>query len=229
MTSKRFKKLPEKTKDLASELIEKLLSDVKKNCTTKFDESIDLSFQVNNKQKKGEVNIRTVVNLPGGTGKKVKVAVVCEDDKAQEAKDAGADIVGSDEFIDKIKAGELDFEKLICTPGMMVKLSKLGKVLGPKGLMPNPKLGSVSDDVKQAVTDAKSGQAEIRNDKDGNIGVSIGKKSFHDDQLLKNYYTILDTLEKEKGNLTLKGDLIKNTFVTSSMGVSYKVKLGKVI
>ena len=229
MASKRFKKLPEKTKDLAAELIEKLLSDVKKNCTTKFDESIDLSFQVNNKQKKGEVNIRTVVNLPGGTGKKVKVAVVCEDDKAQEAKDAGADIVGSDEFIDKIKAGELDFEKLICTPGMMVKLSKLGKVLGPKGLMPNPKLGSVSDDVKQAVTDAKSGQAEIRNDKDGNIGVSIGKKSFHDDQLLKNYYTILDTLEKEKGNLTLKGDLIKNTFVTSSMGVSYKVKLGKVI
>ena len=187
MPSKRFKKLPEKTKDLASEVIEKLLVNVKKNCTTKFDESIDLNFQVNNKQKKGEVNIRTVINLPGGNGKKVKVAVVCEDDKAQDAKDAGADIVGSDEFIDKIKAGELDFEKLICTPGMMVKLSKLGKVLGPKGLMPNPKLGSVTDDVKQAVTDAKAGQAEIRNDKDGNIGVSIGKKSFHDDQLLKNY------------------------------------------
>ena len=229
MASKRFKKLPEKTKDLTSELIEKLLADVKKNCTTNFDESIDLSFQVNNKQKKGEVNIRTVVNLPGGNGKKVKVAVVCEDDKAQEAKDAGADIVGSDEFIEKIKSGELDFEKLICTPGMMIKLSKLGKVLGPKGLMPNPKLGSVSEDVKKAVTDAKSGQAEIRNDKDGNIGVSIGKKSFHDDQLLKNYHAILDTLEKEKGNLTLKGDLIKNIFVTSSMGVSYKVKLGKMI
>jgi large subunit ribosomal protein L1 len=229
MASKRFKKLPEKTKELSSELIEKLLPVIKKNCTTKFNESIDLSFQVNNKQKKGEVNIRTVVNLPGGNGKKVKVAVVCEDDKAQEAKDAGADIVGSDELIDKIKAGELNFEKLICTPGMMVKLSKLGKVLGPKGLMPNPKLGSVSDNVKQAVTDAKSGQATIRNDKDGNIGVSIGKKSFHEDQLLKNYYAILDTLEKEKSNLTLKGDLIKNTFVTSSMGVSYKVKLGKVI
>ena len=229
MASKRFKKLLENSKDLPSDLLEKLLAGIKKNCTTKFDESIDLSIQVNNKQKKGEVNIRTVVNLPGGNGKKVKVAVVCEDSKAQEAKDAGADIVGSDEFIDKIKAGELNFEKLICTPGMMVKLSKLGKVLGPKGLMPNPKLGSVSDDVKQAVTDAKSGQAEIRNDKDGNIGVSIGKKSFHDDQLLKNYYTILDTLEKEKGNLTLKGDLIKNTFLTSSMGVSYKVKLEKAI
>ena len=229
MASKRFKKLPGKTNELGSELIEKLLADVKKNCTTKFDESIDLNFQVNNKQKKGEVNIRTIVNLPGGNGKKVKVAVVCEDAKAKEAKDAGADIVGSDEFIEKIKSGELDFEKLICTPGMMIKLSKLGKVLGPKGLMPNPKLGSVSDNIKQAVTDAKSGQAEIRNDKDGNIGVSIGKKSFHDDQLLKNYQAILDTLEKEKGNLTLKGDLIKNAFVTSSMGVSYKVKLGKAI
>jgi large subunit ribosomal protein L1 len=229
MPSKRFKKLPEKTKDLIAEAVENLLPTIKKNCTTKFDESIDLSFQVNNKQKKGEVNIRTVVNLPGGSGKKVKVAVVCEDAKVQEAKDAGADVVGGDEFIDKIKAGELDFEKLICTPGMMVKLSKLGKVLGPKGLMPNPKLGSVSEDVKLAVTNAKSGQAEIRNDKDGNIGVSIGKKSFHDDQLLKNFHAILDTLEKEKGNLTLKGDLIKNTFITSSMGVSYKVKLGKVI
>jgi len=229
MTSKRFKKLPIKTNDLTAELIEKLLPEIKKNCTAKFDESIDLSFQVNNKQKKGEVNIRTVVNLPGGNGKKVKVAVVCEDTKTQEAKDAGADIVGSEEFIEKIKAGELNFEKLICTPGMMIKLSRLGKVLGPKGLMPNPKLGSVSDNVKQAVMDAKSGQAEIRNDKDGNIGVSIGKKSFHDDQLLKNYHAILDTLEKEKGNLTLKGDLIKNTFITSSMGISYKVKLGKVI
>ncbi len=229
MSSKRFKKLPTKTTGLAPDTIEKLLSEVKKNCTVKFDESIELSLQINNKQKKGEVNIRTVINLPSGTGKKVKVAVVCEDTKAQEAKDAGADIVGSEEFIEKIKAGELNFEKLICTPVMMVKLSKLGKILGPKGLMPNPKLGSVSENIKQAVTDAKSGQVEIRNDKDGNIGVSIGKKSFHDDQLLKNYHTILDALEKEKSNNTLKGDLIKNTFITSSMGVSYKVKLGKII
>ena len=229
MASKRFKKLTEKTKELPSELIEKLLPEIKKNCTTKFDESVDISLQINNKQKKGEINIRTVVNLPEGTGKKVKVAVVCEDIKAQIAKDAGADITGSDEFIEKIKAGELNFEKLICTPSMMIKLSKLGKVLGPKGLMPNPKLGSVTDDLKKAVTDAKSGQAEIRNDKDGNIGVSIGKKSFHEDQLLKNYYAVIDTLEKEKSNNTLKGDLIKNVFVTSSMGVSYKVKLGKSI
>ncbi len=229
MKSKRFRKLPENTRDLNADTIEKLLPQLKKNCTSKFDESLDLSFQINNKQKKSEINIRTVVNLPGGTGKKVKVAVVCEDNKAQEAKDAGADIVGSDEFIEKIKSGELNFEKLICTPGMMIKLSKLGKVLGPKGLMPNPKLGSVSENINEAVTNAKSGQVEIRNDKDGNIGVSIGKKSFSDDQLLKNYNAILDALEKEKSNNTLKGDLIKNTFATSTMGVSYKVKLGKVI
>ena len=229
MASKRYRKLPEKTKDLNAESIEKLLIELKKNCTTKFDESLDLSFQINNKQKKSEVNIRTVVNLPGGTGKKVKVAVVCEDNKAQDAKDAGADIVGGDEFVEKIKGGELDFEKLICTPGMMIKLSKLGKVLGPKGLMPNPKLGSVSENIKEAVTNAKSGQVEIRNDKDGNIGVSIGKKSFSDDQLLKNYNAILDALEKEKSNNTLKGDLIRSVFATSTMGVSYKVKLGKSI
>ena len=227
--SKRFKKLPEKTSELPSEVIEKLIPIIKKNCTTKFDESVDLCFQINNKQKKNEINIRTVVNLPGGSGKKVKVAVVCEDSKSADAKSAGADIVGGDEFIEKIKSGEINFEKLICTPSMMIKLSKLGKVLGPKGLMPNPKLGSVTEDLKTAITDAKSGQAEIRNDKDGNIGVSIGKKSFADDKLIKNYNAIIETLEKEKSNNTVKGELVKSAFVTSTMGVSYKLKIGKSI
>ena len=227
--SKRFKKLPEKTSELPSEGIEKLIPIIKKNCTTKFDESVDLSFQINNKQKKNEINIRTVVNLPGGSGKKVKVAVVCEDSKSADAKSAGADIVGGDDFIEKIKSGEINFEKLICTPSMMIKLSKLGKVLGPKGLMPNPKLGSVTEDLKTAITDAKSGQAEIRNDKDGNIGVSIGKKSFADDKLIKNYNAIIETLEKEKSNNTVKGELVKSAFVTSTMGVSYKLKIGKSI
>ena len=227
--SKRFKKLPEKTSELPSEGIENLIPVIKKNCTTKFDESIDLSFQINNKQKKSEINIRTVVNLPGGSGKKVKVAVVCVDSKSADAKSAGADIVGSDDFIEKIKNGEINFEKLICTPSMMIKLSKLGKVLGPKGLMPNPKLGSVTEDLKKAITDAKSGQAEIRNDKDGNIGVSIGKKSFADDKLIKNYNAIIETLEKEKSNNTVKGELVKSAFVTSTMGVSYKLKIAKSI
>ena len=193
----------------------------------KFEESIDLNLQINNKQKKGEINLRTVVNMPEGTGKKIKVGVVCEDDKAKEASVAGADIVGGDDFIEKIKDGNLNFEKLICTPGMMIKLSKLGKVLGPKGLMPNPKLGSVTNDLKQAVTNAKSGQVEIKNDKDGNIGLSLGKKSFSDDKLLKNFNAVFEVLEREKGNNTLKGDLIKNVFLTSTMGVSYKIKLTK--
>ena len=111
----------------------------------------------------------------------------------------------------------------------MIKLSKLGKVLGPKGLMPNPKLGSVTNDIKKAITEAKSGQVEIRNDKDGNIGVSIGNKSFADDKLIMNFNAVLDALEKEKSNNTIKGDLIKQAFLTSTMGVSYKIKLGKSI
>ena len=229
MRSKRFKKLPTDTSKLKANAFENVLKEVKKNCTTKFDESIDLNMQINHKQKKSEINLRTIVNLPSGSGKKIKVAVVCEDGKVQEAKDAGADIAGGDDFIDKIKNGELNFDKLLSTPSMMIKLSKLGKILGPKGLMPNPKLGSVTENIKKSIQDAKSGQAELKNDKDGNIGLSIGKKSFADDKLLKNYNAVLDTLEKEKSNNTVKGDLIKNIFITSSMGVSYKLKLPKSI
>ena len=227
MGSKRFKKLPENTNMEKPNTINNLIPIVKKNCTTKFDESIDLSILINNKQKKNEINIRTAVNLPSGSGKKIKVAVVAEDDKQKDAKESGADIVGGDDLIEKIKNGELNFEKLICSTSMMLKLSKLGKILGPKGLMPNPKLGTVTDDVKSAVKNAKAGQIELRNDKDGNIGLSFGKKSFSDDNLIKNFNTVLDILEKEKSNLTIKGDLIKSIFITSTMGVSYKVKLGK--
>tara|TARA_Y100000590_G_scaffold54560_1_gene56970 strand:+ start:93 stop:782 length:690 start_codon:yes stop_codon:yes gene_type:complete len=227
MPSKRFKKLSESTKPNTSEPIDKLIPIIKNNCTTKFEESIDLNLQINNKQKKSEINIRTIVNMPSGIGKKIKVAVVCEDSKISEAKEAGADIVGGDNFIDKMKEGVLDFEKLICTPGMMIKLSKIGKILGPKGLMPNPKLGSVTNDLKKAVAEIKSGQVEIKNDKDGNIGLSIGKKSFTDEKLVKNFNAVFETLEREKGNNTVKGDLIKSTYLTSTMGVSYKVKLPK--
>ena len=227
MSSKRYKELPKATKSITSNTIDKLIPTIKKNCTTKFNESIDLNLQINNKQKKSEINLRTVVNMPSGTGKKIKVAVVCEEAKSSEAKDAGADIVGGEDSIEKMKEGKLDFEKLICTPAMMVKLSKIGKVLGPKGLMPNPKLGSVTNDLKKAVVDAKSGQVEIKNDKDGNIGLSIGKKSFSDDKLVKNFEAVFEILEREKGNNTVKGDLIKNTYLTSTMGVSYKVKLPK--
>ena len=165
--------------------------------------------------------------MPSGTGKKIKVAVVCEDSVINEAKNAGADIVGGEDLIEKIKDGNLNFEKLISTTGMMIKLSKLGKILGPKGLMPNPKLGTVTNDIKKAITDVKSGQVEIKNDKDGNIGLSLGKKTFTDEKLLKNFEAVIDVLEREKGNNTVKGDLIKNAYLTSTMGVSYKVKTPK--
>ena len=227
MSSKRFKKLPKNTNALKAEPINNLLSKVKENCTTKFDESLDINILINNKQKKNEINLRSMVNLPSGTGKKVKVAVVCEESKLKEAKDSGADLVGGDDLIEKIKNGEMNFEKLICSSSMMIKLSKLGKVLGPKGLMPNPKLGTVTDKIGEAVKNAKAGQVELKNDKDGNIGLSIGKKSFSDDKLIKNFNAVISSLEKEKSNLTIKGDLIKSTYITSTMGVSYKIKLEK--
>ena len=207
MTSKRYKALKKSETD-KSELISKLLPQIRENCSTKFDESIDLNLQINNKQKKNEVNIRTAVTLPSGSGKKITVAVVCEEEKTNDAKKAGADIIGGDELIEKIKSGETNFETLICTPSMMIKLSKLGKILGPKGLMPNPKL---------------------RNDKDGNIGLSIGKKSFLDQDLIKNFNAIIDALDKEKSNNNVKGNLIKNLYITSTMGVSFKLKLEKSI
>ena len=227
MSSKRFKKLPKNTNSLKAEPISSLLSKVKENCTTKFDESLDLNILINNKQKKNEINLRSMVNLPSGTGKKVKVAVVCEESKSKEANDAGADLVGGDDLIEKIKNGDMNFEKLICSSSMMIKLSKLGKVLGPKGLMPNPKLGTVTDKIGEAVKNTKAGQVELKNDKDGNIGLSIGKKTFSDDKLIKNFNAIINSLEKEKSNLTIKGDLIKSTYITSTMGVSYKIKLEK--
>ena len=227
MSSKRFKKLPKNTSTLKAESINNLLTKVKENCTTKFDESLDLNILINNKQKKNEINLRTMVNLPRGTGKKVKVAVVCEESKLKEAKDSGADLVGGDDLIEKIKNGEMNFEKLICSSSMMIKLSKLGKVLGPKGLMPNPKLGTVTEKIGEAVKNAKAGQVELKNDKDGNIGLSIGKKSFSDEKLIKNFNAVISSLEKEKSNLTIKGDLIKSTYITSTMGVSYKIKLEK--
>ena len=196
---------------------------VKKNSTTKFDESIDVSLKINLKQSKGgDFSLRTVVNLPNGSGKKNKVAVLCETNKIDEAKKAGADIVGSDDLLEKIAAGKFDFTKLICTPAMMGKIGKHGKVLGPKGLMPNPKLGTVATDITKAVRDIKTGLVEIRNDKDGNLASTIGRKSFSTEKLLQNYNHFVESVKKEKPN-TIKGELIKSTFLTSTMGISYKV------
>ena len=221
--SKRYKSLLKsavKDKKLAAKDI---LDLVKKNSNTKFDESIDVSLRINLKQSKGgDFSLRTTIKLPNGSGKKEKIAVLCEPDKIAEAKKSGAEIVGSDDLIEIIASGKFNFSKLICTPSMMGKIGKHGKVLGPKGLMPNPKLGTVSNDIAKAVKDIKTGLVEIRNDKDGNLASTIGRKSFSTDKILENYNHFLASIKKEKPD-TIKGEFIKNTFITSTMGISYKV------
>ena len=203
--------------------IKDILDLVKKNSTTKFDESVDVSLRINLKQSKGgDLSLRTTVSLPNGSGKKSKIAVLCESNKIDEAKKSGAEVVGSDDLIEKIATGKFDFTKLICTPTMMSKIGKHGKVLGPKGLMPNPKLGTVTTDIIKAVKDIKTGLIEIRNDKDGNLAATIGRKSFTNEKLLENYNHFIESVKKEKPD-TIKGEFIKNIFITSSMGISYKV------
>ena len=222
--SKRYKALF-KSDDRKKKLeLKEIIELVKKNATTRFDESIDVSLRINLKQSKGgDLSLRTVVKLPNGSGKKSKVAVLCEQDKIEEAKKSGAEVVGSDDLIEKISSGKFDFTNLISTPAMMGKIGKHGKVLGPKGLMPNPKLGTVTNDITKAVKDIKTGLVEIRNDKDGNLASTIGRKSFSNEKLLENYKHFIDTVKKEKPD-TIKGEFIKNVFITSTMGISYKIR-----
>ena len=221
--SKRYKKLLNsivKDKKLSSKDI---LDLVKKNSNTKFDESVDVSLKINLKQSKGgDFSLRTIVKLPNGSGKKEKIAVLCEPDKIEEAKKSGADVFGSDDLIEKIASGKFNFTKLICTPAMMGKIGKHGKVLGPKGLMPNPKLGTVTTDITKSVKDLKTGLVEIRNDKDGNLSSTIGRKSFSTEKLLENYNHFIESIKKEKPE-SIKGELIKSTYLSSTMGISYKV------
>ena len=221
--SKRYKNLLKsavKNKKLPAKEILEL---VKKTPNIKFDESIDVSLRINLKQSKGgDFSLRTTVKLPNGSGKKEKVAVLCEPDKISEAKKSGADIVGSDDLIEKIASGKFGFTKLISTPAMMGKIGKHGKVLGPKGLMPNPKLGTVSNDILKSVKDIKSGLVEIRNDKDGNLASTIGRKSLPAEKLLENFNFLIESVKKEKPE-TIKGEFVKNTFISSTMGISYKV------
>jgi len=225
-SSKRFKKLIELSKSKKIEDVDEAIKKVKQNCTTKFDESIDINFRLNLKQKKEEVTLRTTVKLPNGNGKKVRVAVLCEESKIQEAKDSGADLYGSEKIIDEINAGKINFDKIVSTPALMPKVGKLGKILGPKGLMPNPKLGTVTNNIKSSVKALKSGQIEIKNDPDSNVGASIGKKSFPDAKIKENYIAILEAIKKEKPS-GIKGDFILSAFLTSTMGISYKLRVGK--
>ena len=221
--SKRYKEITKLSSKGKKIELKDLFDLVKKSSTTKFDESIDISMRINLKQSKGgDFNLRTVVKLPNGTGKKVKVAVLCEADKTEEAKKSGADIIGSEDLIEKIAEGKFNFNKLICTPAMMGKLGKHGKVLGPKGLMPNPKLGTVATDIKKAVQDIKTGLVEVKNDKDANVSSTIGRKSFSNENLLSNFNYFVDSIKKERPDV-MKGELIRNIYITSTMGISYKV------
>ena len=222
--SKRYKKLLETFNEKKALAVNDVIKKVKKNCTTKFDESIDISCSLNLKHKKEEISLRTLVNLPNGNGKRVRIAVLCEESKIKEAKDSGAEITGFDNLVDDITNGKINFDKLIATPETMSKMGKLGKILGPKGLMPNPKFGTVTKDIKTAVKAIKNGQIEIKNDKDGNIAASIGKKSFSDEKLKGNYEAFINTLLKEKPS-GIKGNFILSAYLTSTMGISYRLKV----
>ena len=222
--SKRYKSL---LKDLDSSKqykINEAVKLIKERSKTKFIESIDLSFNLNMDKSKSDQTLRTTVDLPHGNGKKIKVAVICANDKIDEAKKSGADLAGSEDLIEIINNGKIDFDILVCTPDMMSKVGKLGKVLGPKGIMPNPKFGTVSPNIKKAVEDIKKGKVEIRCDKDGNLSLSVGRANFDDSKIIENYKSVLEVVEKEKPS-GIKGNFINSIFLTSSMGPSTKISL----
>ena len=221
--SKRYKKLKDSFKKKEYKTADEVLKDVKNSPGVKFVESIDLSLKINLKKIKGAENsLRTLIDLPHGNGKKLKIAVLCDENKLSEAKKSGADIVGSEDLLKKISDKDINFDKLICTPSMMAKIGKLGKILGPKGLMPNPKMGTVSDDLIKSVDKVKNKSIEIKNDKDGNLAFSIGRKSFSENKLLENLKSVFQNLKKDKSNI-FNGENIKKIYLSSSMGPSFKL------
>jgi len=194
--------------------------------TTKFDETIDICMNLNIDPKNGEQNVRGTIKLPKGLGKKVIVCVFAKDDKQQEAKDAGADIVGGDELIEKVEGGFTNFDRCISTPDMMSKVGKLGKVLGPRNLMPNPKLGSVTSELKNAVEDAKAGEIEYKNS-DTLVQAGIGKSSFDKEEIKKNIMFFIEKISKDRPS-GIKGDFIKRIFISPTMGPGINIDLGSI-
>ena len=221
--SKRYKKLKELAKVNKVNNFETAITQIKKMPNPKFAESIDVSFKLNIKKIKGSENtLKTVVELPNGNGKKIKVAVLCDESKQSEAKKSGAEIYGSEDLLKNISSGKIEFDKLVCTPNMMSKLGKLGKILGPKGLMPNPKLGTVTDDIVGTVNKIKNKFTEIKNDKDGNIGISIGRKSFDEKKLLENFKVVFENLKRDKPSM-FNSEIIKNIYISGTMSPSLKL------
>ncbi len=195
---------------------------LKEKTFVKFDETLDISINLNIDASKTEQNIKGVTNLPNGTGKKVRVAVITSDDNITEAKESGADLYGGQEFIDNISSNKIDFDILIATPDIMPKLGKVAKTLGPKGLMPNPKLGTVTKEIKDAVTSAKSGQVKFKNDKSGIVHAGIGKISFSDEKILENLKVFYSSINKSKPD-SVKGSFIKKVTIASTMGVGLQI------
>ena len=224
--SKRYQeaaKLIEKGKAYS---IEEAVALVKETSKVKFDAAVDVAFRLGVDPRQADQQLRGALVLPNGTGKTKKVLVVTEGAKAQEAKDAGADFVGGKELLDDIKKGWLDFEVMIATPDMMAELGKLGRILGPKGLMPNPKTGTVTMDVAKAVKETKAGKVTYRTDKEGNVQLTIGRVSFENDKLVENFNAIYDLLVKIKPS-TSKGVYMRNIAISSTMGPSIKVSAAK--
>ena len=195
---------------------------LKEKSYVKFNETIDISINLGIDSNKTDQNIKGVVNLPSGSGKTVKVAVIANDEKQNDAKINGADLVGSDDIIDTISKSKIEFDILIATPDMMPKLSKVAKILGPKGLMPNPKLGTVTNEISKSVKDAKSGQGKFKNDKSGIVHAGIGKIDFSEDDLLENIKTFYSTIAKSKPD-TVKGSFIKKVTIASTMGIGIQI------
>ena len=220
--SKRFKAIIDQLKKNKIDKLENKIEYIKKISNIKFTESIDLSFKINIKKiKSSDSTLRTIIELPHGNGKKLKVAVLCDENKLSDAKKSGADVFGSEDLVNNISNGKINFDKLICTPSMMSKLGKLGKILGPKGLMPNPKLGTVSDDIINSVSKIKNKIVEVKNDKDGNVGIPIAKKNYPTNKILENLTFIFQNLKKEKSTI-FNSENIKSFYLSATMSPSLK-------
>ena len=207
--------------------VEAAVALVKANATSKFDESVEIAVNLGVDPRHADQQVRGVVNLPSGTGRDVRVAVIAKDAKAAEATAAGADVVGAEDLVERIQGGFMDFDRVIATPDMMALVGRLGKVLGPRGLMPNPRVGTVTPNVAQAVKDAKGGAIEFRTEKTGIIHAGIGKASFTDDQILANVRALIDALNKAKPS-GAKGVYIKRISLSSTMGPGFKVETNTV-
>ena len=222
--SRRHKKNVEKTKDKLYTNLEEAIQVLKETGTTKFVESVELHANLNIDPKYADQQLRTTVTLPHGIGKQVKIAVLTNDENFEEATQAGADIVGNEELIENITNGIIDFDLLIATPNMMPKLAKLGRVLGPKGLMPSPKSGTVSSTLNATLTDFKKGKFEYKADKTGIVHVTIGKVDFSETQLVENLQALYNSIEKNRP-AGVKGKYFKNLFLCTTMGPSIKLDL----